>query len=323
MSAIWITGADGFVGTWLRRVLDEEGKAWAALVLPNSCAKFPPDKCLGLDLELIARQADYADSLDWDSIEPPSGLIHLAAMSFAPACEENPARAHSINVQGPRNLYQELFKRWPDCPVLHVSSGHVYRPADHHLKEDQQLEPVNVYGATKLDAEKIALEFRDRGHKLSVVRPFNHTGAGQHSAFALPSFALRMAQLERQGGGVLEVGRLDAVRDFLHVREVVNYYLQLLAKAGEVGIVNLCSGVGHSMQGLLSALRRHFECPIEIATVDSRLRGKADANRLIGDTSKLEKLLGCTPSLDLTQLCAELVADARRRVLSGEDVSRA
>ena len=35
MSAIWITGADGFVGTWLRDLIESQGKEWAAFASPG------------------------------------------------------------------------------------------------------------------------------------------------------------------------------------------------------------------------------------------------------------------------------------------------
>jgi GDP-4-dehydro-6-deoxy-D-mannose reductase len=323
MSSIWITGADGFVGTWMRRALDRAGHDWAALVLPSSLDKFENHPAIGLDLaDLAAREVDD-DGIDWSILPPPSGLIHLAAMSFAPECEQMPDMARAVNVVGPSRMYQSILKQWPDCPILHISSGQVYRPSPDPIPEEQPLEPVNVYGSTKLEAEAVALGLRDRGHRVSVLRPFNHTGPGQASIYALPSFALRLAALEAAGGGVLEVGRLDAVRDFLHVREVVNCYLQLLESAGEVDILNVCSGHGLEMSRLLASLQQHFSTSITLVQDENRLRGAADANHLVGDPRRLEKILGHKPELDLAELSRELVADARLRVADGEDLSRA
>jgi len=322
MSSIWLTGADGFVGGWLRSALEEQGKQWTALGLVS-----PDNSEFGsfaeLDLAAWAEVPPAEALAAWDALPEPEGLVHLAALSSPPACEANPELAQAINVDGPRRMYEEFLKRWPDCPIVHVSSGHVYRPASQPLSEDEQLEPINVYGATKLDGEAMAMELRDRGHRITVVRPFNHTGAGQLPAFALPSFAMRLAGLEANGGGTLAVGRLDAVRDFLHVRDVVKTYLALLEHAGKVDLLNICSGQGVVIGEMLDGLVTRFQGDIEVQQEEARLRGAADASVLVGNNQRLHNLLGYAPSLDVDALLEELAADARARVAAGESLEKA
>ena len=128
MSSIWLTGADGFVGGWLLSALADQGKQWTALGLTS-----PGVSELGsfteLDLAAWAKAPGEETLAAWDQLPEPEGLIHLAALSSPPACEANPELAQAINVDGPRRMYEEFLKRWPDCPIVHVSSGHVYRPA--------------------------------------------------------------------------------------------------------------------------------------------------------------------------------------------------
>ncbi|MHC4822520.1 MAG: NAD-dependent epimerase/dehydratase family protein [Planctomycetota bacterium] len=322
MSSIWLTGADGFVGGWLRGALEERGKMWTALgVVPLEDS--PAGSFRHLDLAQWAKQPSADSMAAWDELPEPQGMIHLAALSSPPACEANPELAQAINVDGPRRMYREFLRRWPDCPIVHVSSGHVYRPSAEPLSEEQQLEPINVYGATKLDGEAMALELRDQGHRITVVRPFNHTGPGQLPVFALPSFAMRLAALESEGGGTLSVGRLDAVRDFLHVRDVVRVYLDLLDHAGKVDLVNICSGSGVVIADLLDCLVQRFQGDIHIETEEARLRGDADASVLVGSNRRLHDLIGYAPALDVDGLLDELAADARARVAAGENLETA
>jgi GDP-4-dehydro-6-deoxy-D-mannose reductase len=323
MTSVWLTGADGFVGSWLRRELNAEPQGWAALGLPETEGSLGGGTFAPLDLAAAASCAAGEAVAKLKDLPEPSGLIHLAALSSPPACEANPELAQAINVDGPARFYEQLLELWPQCPIVHVSSGHVYRPSAEALREDEALEPVNVYGRTKLDGEAMAQAFRDRGARVTVVRPFNHTGAGQLPNFALPSFAMRLAKLEQAGGGELPVGWLGGVRDFLHVRSVIQTYLSLLPKAGEVDLVNVCSGVGHSIGDLLNGLLTRFEGDIRVVQAEDRMRGSADADRLVGDTTRLAKLLGAAPVLDLDGLLNELATDARTRLASGEDLSQA
>ncbi len=317
MATIYVTGADGFVGGWLRKAIEQRGDSWAAFVSPGR-ESLLPEGCDFVSLDLADEQT--ADS---SSLPAPDGLIHLAAISSPPVCEANPELAQAVNVDGPRKLYQAIFDRWPDCPIVHVSSGHVYKPAAHDLSEDEELIPINVYGRTKLDGEAMAREFQAAGHKITVVRPFNHTGAGQLPMFALPSFAMRLAKLEADGGGELQVGWLGGVRDFLHVADVVDTYLAVLAQAGEVDLVNVCSGKGQVIGELLDGLLARFNDNVIVVADESRMRGDADADRMVGDTSRLEKLLGAAPQIDVNFLLNELVSDARARVAAGESLSDA
>ncbi|WP_163202527.1 GDP-mannose 4,6-dehydratase, partial [Citrobacter koseri] len=57
------------------------------------------------------------------------------------------------------------------------------------------------------------------------MRPFNHTGPGQTEAFVVPAFAAQIARIEAGlQEPTLRVGNLEALRDFLDVRDVVAAY---------------------------------------------------------------------------------------------------
>jgi GDP-4-dehydro-6-deoxy-D-mannose reductase len=324
MASVWLTGADGFVGSWLRRELEESQRDWAALGLPGTGESLGGGGVFApLDLVAAARRSPGQPVAALEDLPEPEGLIHLAALSSPPVCEANPDLAQAINVDGPARFYEQVLELWPQCHIIHVSSGHVYRPAAKPLCEAQPLEPVNVYGRTKLDGEAMAQGFRNRGAHVTVVRPFNHTGAGQLPSFALPSFAMRLAELEKAGGGELPVGWLGGVRDFLHVKDVVQTYLSLLPKAGEVDLVNVCSGQGQVIGEMLDGLLLRFQGDIRVVREDARMRGSADADRLVGDTTRLASLLGAAPVLDLDGLLDELATDARGRLGSGEDLTHA
>jgi GDP-4-dehydro-6-deoxy-D-mannose reductase len=324
MTATWITGADGFAGSWLRGELQARGRAWAALVGPDPIGALPSHAlCTKLDLAEAAKLPAGQAVADFDALPEPDGLIHLAAIASPVVCEAHPELAHAVNVTGPMRLYQSVLERWPKCPIVHVSTGHVYKPSPEPLREDQPLEPVNVYGRTKLAGEAMALELGGQGHAITVVRPFNHAGAGQQPLFALPSFALRLAKIESQGGGTLQVGWLGGVRDFLHARDVTAGYLELLDRAGQINLVNFCSGQGVVVGDLLDGLIKRFDTDIVLEQHVSRLRGDTEADQLVGDTTRLRTLLGKVPQLDLAALLDELVADARTRVTAGENLDLA
>jgi len=320
--AVWITGAGGFAGGWLRKCLAAAGRPAAALVRKQACERLAVP-CTPLDLAQAALAAPGDPVADLEALPEPGALIHLAALSHPSDCERNPQRARLVNAVGVARFFEQCLQRWPELPILFVSSGQVYRQGPDPLAEDGPVEPRNVYAATKLQGEAVALGLRERGHPVLVVRPFNHTGPGQAARFALPSFALRLARIESEGGGRLPVGNLAAVRDFLHVREVVRAYLDLLPHVGATDVVNVCSGDGVRIGKLLEGLVARTRAPVEVIADSGRLRGGQDPGCLVGDPARLGRLLGRVPAFDPESLLDELMEDARRRVAAGEDLARA
>ena len=134
-----------------------------------------------------------------------------------------------MNAVGTVNLAEAVRHAAPGARLLVVSTGEVYGDTgDGPASEDQPVAPRSPYAASKAAAE-IAAGQAARAYGLDVVlaRPFAHNGPGHDRRFALPSFALQIAELERAGGGELKVGDLSVHRDLLDVRDVVAAYIAL------------------------------------------------------------------------------------------------
>lgn len=133
------------------------------------------------------------------------------------------------------------------------------------------------------------------GLKAIRVRPFNHTGPGQTERFAIPAFAAQIARIEAGvQEPVIRVGNLDARRDFLDVRDVVDAYLRLALSPDpfEPGLVlNLASGTARRIGDVLDELLSLARVSIRLETDPSRLRAN-DTPFAIGDASRIRELIG-------------------------------
>ena len=99
---------------------------------------------------------DITNSLlvkDMVSAISPDIIINLAALTNVDLCESNPNLAHAINFQGVKNLVN-VFKG----PIIHLSTDYVFDGKLGQYKENDIINPINVYGVTKYKAEKILLE---------------------------------------------------------------------------------------------------------------------------------------------------------------------
>ncbi|RKH55484.1 GDP-mannose 4,6-dehydratase [Corallococcus llansteffanensis] len=298
---VLVTGADGFVGRHACNALRAAGDEVVEVHGPR-----------GEGISSTALHFDIADEARVKaavSDVKPEAVLHLAGFSSVAKSHQNPARVFAVNTMGVVHLLTALRESAPKARVLVVGSGEVYGPvAEGTLAtESHPHVPLSPYSASKSAAELAGEQFfRSYGMAVILARPFNHLGAGQDPTFVVPSFA---AQIRAIALGtvdpILRTGNLDAVRDFSHVKDVVDAY-RLLLTQGEPGqAYNVCSGEGRTIRGLLEEMLRLSGVQARIELDPARLR-PSDIPSLVGSAEKL-RALGWFPKLS--------VADALRDVL--------
>ena len=150
-----ITGAAGLIGQYL--------------------VKSAPRWAPGWNVEGLARaQLDLTDPLAVESAfhrHKPQLVIHSAALSRTRDCEQDPERARRINIDATATL-AELAQ---NIPFIFLSSGEVFDGTTGWYRESDEPNPINVYGRTKLEAERVVL--RNPAH--TVVRIVLTAGASE------------------------------------------------------------------------------------------------------------------------------------------------
>jgi len=154
--------------------------------------------------------------------------------------------------------------------------------------------PMSVYAASKAAQEVAALQAqRDSGVKVICVRSFNHSGGGQTADYVVPSLVARALRVRGGDEPTLKLGN-DAVRDYLHVDDVVQAYLRLLERGTPGEAYNVASGRGVSVRQLASDVLLRVGATADIST-DVALQRATDIPTLVGSPAKLTKDTGWTP----------------------------
>ena len=270
-----IVGASGFVGGYLARELESAGHTVIKADLPE------------LDL-LNAAQVDVLIAS-----HKPDAVVNLAAISSVGASWKKPDLTISVNVNGTLNLLEAVRKHTPQAKTLLIGSAEEYAvPAgETKLKETDPLEASNPYGISKIAQENFAQLYRKKyGMSIVCTRSFNHTGVGQTTTFALPSFVKQVAEIDKSGKpGKIFVGNLSAWRDFSDVEDVVHVYRMLLENENEFDIYNVGSGIANKIEDLLKDVILKFT-PVDIEiVVDPEKVRPVETPYLCADNSRVKK----------------------------------
>jgi nucleoside-diphosphate-sugar epimerase len=183
---VLLTGASGFIGGRLRRLLLEDGADVVALRRPGS----PPAKG-GRSVE-----ADYKKVRDLQRIvatERPDFVLHAAGVTKGSSYHD----FRQGNVMPTRNLLSALRREHPRVKrFVLVSSMASYGPSASSApqRESNPPRPIEYYGQSKLEAERL-VEEESGGLPWTIVRPCAVYGPGDVDHFALFQSAMLGANL--------------------------------------------------------------------------------------------------------------------------------
>ena len=294
---VLVTGGGGFVGRRLVARLASGGHAVVAGVGPGSAG---PAGAPSVALDITH------DGCIAAALEPGmDAVVHLAAVSSGGDARRSPGVAWEVNAAGTARLAEAVAAS--GARLLLVSTAEVYGAGTGPRREDEAPMPLSPYAASKLAGE---LAVQEVGRRLGlphvIIRPFPHTGAGQDTRFVIPAFAERIRQAVARGEGTVRVGNLEPVRDFLHVDDVVDAYVDLLDAPPDGTIYNVASGSGLSIGELFRRLARLAGADVEAVT-DPTLIRPADIPELIGDAGRLRAATGWRPRRDVDTALREVL----------------
>lgn len=237
----------------------------------------------------------------------PHAVIHLAA---APRSID-PWLALTADVAMAGAVLSAVARHVPEAPVLITGSAAQYGlGAPRPLTEEDVTMPLSAHGAIKcaLEFAVLAQPLR-RNMRVIFTRSFNHIGPGQPADAPAGHWARQITECEAAESGTLRTGNLEAVRDFLDVRDVADAYLALV-HSGAAGVVNVCSGVPVSLGQVADILVRHSSVPTTIERDAAYVR-EVDPPYVVGCPQRLHELTGWRPQISLERSVCDLLTMCR------------
>jgi GDP-4-dehydro-6-deoxy-D-mannose reductase len=313
---VLITGVAGFVGGHMTEFLGAEEpqvEVWGLDRPMGAALTGLPAGARGLPVDLEDPDAVTAAIAQVE----PDRVIHLAGQSSVGSSWTDPGATLRTNVLGLVHVLDALVKRSLSTRVLVVGSAEEYGLASAEeppFRETDPLRPNSPYAVSKAAQGLLALEYAaPDGLSVVLTRTFPHTGPRRGEAFAESSFARQIVEIETgRRQPVLEVGNLDAVRDFSDVRDVVRAYWALLNHGESGQAYNVCCGSGVRIRDMLQKLIDLSGVAVEVRVDPKKLR-PSDIPVLVGNNEKLRQATSWTPRFPLEATLADLLQYWRER----------
>lgn len=312
-----ITGITGFAGSHLAELLLSKDYEVYGTTRPRS----KTDNIDHIKRKLNLRDADLLDSHSFYTIISdikPDFIFHLAAQSFVQSSWASPSNTMEMNAVGSVNLFEAVRRAKLD-PIIQIAcSSEEYGlvlPSEIPVKETNPLRPLSPYAVSKVAMDYLGYQYHQSyGMKIVRTRGFNHTGPRRGEVFVTSNFAKQIAEIEKgKKEAVLEVGNLDAQRDWTDVRDMVQGYFLSLKKCEYGEVYNICSEKTVKIKDMLNLLLSMSKIKPKIVEDKSRMR-PSDVPILLGDSSKFRKATGWKITIPFEKTMKDLLNYWRERV---------
>jgi NAD dependent epimerase/dehydratase len=299
MKIALITGADGFIGSHLTEMLAASGYQVKALSQYNSFNNWGWLEDVNCKDQIEILTGDIRDPHYCKYITKNVDVIfHLAALIAIPYSYIAPDSYVDTNIKGTLNICQAA-KENGNIRIIHTSTSEVYGTAQYvPIDENHPLQPQSPYSATKIAADAMAMSFYNAFElPVTIARPFNTYGPRQSARAVIPTIITQIAN----GVKKIKLGDLTPTRDFNYVEDTCRGFTLLAENDETIGeIINIGSNFEISIADTLNTIKKIMQSDVEFIIDEQRIRPeKSEVFRLWCDNSKIEKLTGFKPKVDI------------------------
>ncbi len=302
---VLVTGGAGYIGSVIVDQLLERGSSVVVLDDLSTGHRAAVARGAGFVQGGVGNRELVEAVLDREHID---AIIHLAAFALVPESVAQPQKYVTNNVTAARVLLEAAGRAQVRRFVFSSSCAVYGHPATIPITEDSPQAPVNPYGETKRDFERLLAEFAP-AHGMQVVslRYFNAAGAtekrGEHhdpETHLIPN-VLAAALGQRPAVAVFgtDYPTADgtAVRDYVHIADIADAHvraLQIQLDAGATIALNLGTGTGHSVREVVDAARAVTG---RVVPTTEQPRRPGDPPALVAAVGRARDVLGWTATL--------------------------
>jgi len=296
---VFLTGADGFIGSHLAEHLVRSGHEVKALAIYNSQGSWGWLDTLPADIKdsLEVVLGDIRDPYHMNQLAAgQDAIMHLAALIAIPFSYVAPDMYVQTNVQGTLNLLNAARANGVSR-FIHTSTSEVYGTAQYvPMDEGHILQGQSPYSASKIGADQMVRSFYSSFELPTMtIRPFNTYGPRQSARAVIPTIISQLAA----GKKSINLGALTPTRDFTYVTDTARGFEKALHATTGIGeVTNLGVGFEVTIGQTFDIINEIMGAGAEATEDPNRIRPKnSEVERLFSDNTKAKSVLGWQPEI--------------------------
>ncbi len=334
-----ITGITGQDGSYLTKFLLDKGYKVHGIVPRGEV------ECKGRLFNVLDHPhltLHDGDMLDGASLHrvlmtvQPDEIYNLAAQSHVGFSFHAPEYTANVNGLGTARLLEAMRLLCPNARFYQASSSELFGNAPAPQCETTNMVPCSPYAAAKLYAYSM-VQIARKSYKLHASNGilFNHESPLRGEDFVTRKVTKAVAAIKVGTQNILELGNLDARRDWGHAADYVRGMWMMLQQDQPDDYI-LASGESHSVRYLVEAAFKVVNINITwqgrfteeqgrdqktgkvLVRINRDLYRPNDVHHLCGDASKAREVLGWQPAVSFDDLISEMVEEDMRFALQNK-----
>ena len=338
----FITGVTGQDGAYLSRFLLNKGYSVFGAVRRTSSKNTWRLKELGIENEIQQVSLDLLEMTNimrvLEKVQPEE-IYNLAAQSFVELSFEQPIYTGDVDGIGVARLLESIRVLCPKARFYQASTSEMFgNSSEVPQSEVTPFAPRSPYAAAKLYAHWMSRNYREAyGMFTANGILFNHESPLRGCEFVTRKISLGLARIRSGENHVLEVGNLDAKRDWGFAGDYVEGMWMMLQQDLPSDYV-LATGETHSVREYVEATAETLDFNIVwegqgleekaydrktgklLVKVNPRFFRPAEVNLLCGDSGKASRELGWSPRTCFRDLARLMAEEDMKRVRDGVEI---
>lgn len=314
MKRAFITGITGQDGAYLSQFLLSKGYEVHGLVRRSSAADVVGTKLRWLGVERDVRLVD-GNLTDLASLfrilrdVKPDEIYNLAAQSFVKSSWNQPLLTGAVTALGAANILEAMRLEAPGARFYQASSSEMYGLVQQPVQNEKTpFYPRSPYAVAKLYAHWLTVNYRESYalHASSGIL-FNHESPLRGIEFVTRKVTDAVARIKLGLADRLELGNIDAKRDWGHAKDYVRAMWLMLQQERPDDYV-VATGRNATVREMCRIAFDHVGLKAEDhIVINPEFFRPAEVETLLGDASKAKARLGWEPTISLDEMIREMV----------------
>jgi GDPmannose 4,6-dehydratase len=234
---------------------------------------------------------------------------HLAAQSFVAESFSDGFSTLNTNINGTHYMLAALRELRPRCRFYFAGSSEMFGLVQETpQRETTPFHPRSPYGISKVAGFDLTRNYREAyGMFAASGILFNHEGPRRGFEFVTRKITSTVARIKTGQTNQLQLGNLDARRDWGHSKDYVRaMHLMLQQETADDFVV--ASGLAHTVRDFCELAFAEVGLDYrEYVRIDERFYRPAEVEALVGDSTKARTVLGWQPTYTFSEVVREMV----------------